>query len=560
MTRSLRDQCAFIAFPGPLPIKILASDVRTLNLDTKSKLLRPAVPFPESYKTTAKNILGYVHALSGDSLDSVFALKSDDIKDVPLRLLNPGGTPPGTEDSFITASYRWMPAGKGAPPEDYTEADSADDGPASYPIPMSRLLYQAFLHERQSAREGVWIDQVCINQTSEAEKRIAVNAMDIIYKSARAVIVLLDDVEVSNKEQDFLASYMVEHAADDFLPHRRERPAYMKRHPVLRNFFTKMISAQWFERAWCSHEMRLGTEHVFLMRCEPDDDVGNGSTAAPTVLRFTGLFMMHLLALAVPADLAMLRLDALIPVFGQAIAQKIYEERTGGKAGSTPGSKPEGRPDGRSFAFLSYMQIFADVFAQFAGGNPALDTTSRAHDANLDKLAIAVNTLGLGLSVKRLLSATAASAESAAAEDSTGKNAGASGALPPATDDEVCRRFTILALCAGDLTALCSTGRELNLDGPPGTPGTWMRWPAPGAWVRSPDLLARGPWAYGGDLDTGPAAAFVGLTMCMYNGAAGTGAGGARWASERKLRICRAFKEGCEAHRIYSVNFRDADG
>lgn len=70
---------------------------------------------------------------------------------------------------------------------------------------MSRLLYNALLNERQSQSEGVWIDQICINQNDEAEKQIAVNAMDIVYKSARAVVILLDDIEITTVEQRDLA-------------------------------------------------------------------------------------------------------------------------------------------------------------------------------------------------------------------------------------------------------------------------------------------------------------------------------------------------------------------
>jgi len=58
------------------------------------------------------------------------------------------------------------------------------------------------------------------------------------------------------------------------------------------------------------------------------------------------------------------------------------------------------------------------------------------------------------------------------------------------------------------------------------------------------------------EFDASPAAAYVGLSMCLFNGdGEGARAGGVKWASERKLRICRAFKEGCEMRKMYSVNF-----
>jgi hypothetical protein len=58
------------------------------------------------------------------------------------------------------------------------------------------------------------------------------------------------------------------------------------------------------------------------------------------------------------------------------------------------------------------------------------------------------------------------------------------------------------------------------------------------------------------DFNPSPAAEYVGLDMYFFNGDGdGPRAGGIQWASERKLRICRAFKEGCELRKMYSVHY-----
>ena len=527
MTSPLKGQCAFVSFPDAPPAEILAADVYTVDDAAKSQLLSKAVPFSEDYKDTAKKVLGYLHELYEGSLDEVFTLKSDDVSQVPLRLLNPGKESPDVEDSFLTASYCWM-ASEPAWPEQETptkhEANKVER--ESYPLPMSPLMYQALLHERKSTREGVWIDQVCIDQTSAAEKQIAVNAMDIIYKSARAVVILLDDIQVLSSEQDFLSSYIVEFESTNYMPHHHERPPFMQKHPIMRNFFIRMIEARWFDRAWCAHEMRLGPEHIFLIRCQSDNQLRNGIRTPPTVLRFTGLFMIHLLALAMPADLAMPRIRSLLLVFGKAILQQR----------------------GADDFVQSRMQVFSDTFSQNAGGNPELEGLARDYDANLDKLAIVVNTIGLGLSVTRAISA-----------DKTETKMGSSDqALPPATEDECCRRFTGLAIASGDLTALCTTGTQLRLGGDQSR--TWMRRPV----FTDIDTNAQGDdmiTSFDIDFDASPAAQYVGLDVCFYNGdGPGAGNSGMRWASERKLRISRAFKEGCERQRIYAVNFRYAEG
>jgi hypothetical protein len=562
-----KGQCAFLTFPEPLPTKILASDIHTLGLEAKSKLLSPAVPFSEHYKSHAKEILGYVQALSEGALKDVFKPKSDDISHIPLRLLNPcqenvqhqearvshneheeaigslnvlpdqlqglgideNSISTEIEESYVTASYCWLQPDDTDKASNLEAARKSPDSwvdvgvaePASYPLPVSPLLYRALLHERQSAHEGVWIDQVCINQESSAEKQIAVNAMDLIYKCARTVIILLDDIKVSLAEQDFLASYIVEFeqydGSESFLePHYNERPPFMKANPVLRNFFLKLVGAKWFERAWCMHEMRLSPQHVFLIRCEDDPQIRSGIKSAPTVLRFTNIFMMHILGLAIPTDLQRSRLHPLLSVFGDSLINHL-----GGHRG-----------------IPSYMRVFADTFRQGAGGNPALDPVAREHDANLDKLSIAINTIGIGLAVTRAIPI----------EPHETKTEG----LPPATPDECCRRFTTLALAAADPSALCSTGAELQLGA---KSRSWMHWPLftdIGLSENSMSRLRR----FDIDFDSSAEAAYVGLDMCFYNGdGKGASAGGIRWASERKLRTCRAFKEGCEFRKITAVYY-----
>ncbi|KUJ21219.1 uncharacterized protein LY89DRAFT_681806 [Mollisia scopiformis] len=78
-----------------------------------------------------------------------------------------------------------------------------------------------------------------------------------------------------------------------------------------------------------------------------------------------------------------------------------------------------------------------------------------------------------------------------------------------------------------------------------------MRWP------KSTDVLSSESWtshvrSFGVQIDPSPAAAYLDLNMCFINGE-GSGTS-LEWASERKLRICRAFKEGCERRRFSAPN------
>jgi hypothetical protein len=189
------------------------------------------------------------------------------------------------------------------------------------------------------------------------------------------------------------------------------------------------------------------------------------------------------------------------------------------------------------------MRVFADTFRQGAGGNPALDPIAREYDANLDKLSIAINTIGVGLAVTRVIAIEPHETEIKS--------------LPQATADECCRCFATLAIAAADPSARCSTGAELQLSG---KSRTWMRWPLfidIGLSDNSMSRLRR----FDIDFDPSSEAAYVGLGMYFYNGdGKGASAGGIRWASERKLRTCRAFKEGCELRKITAVYYNKVYG
>jgi hypothetical protein len=568
--QSRKGQCKFLSLSEPFATQILASDIHIVNLEAKAELLSQVVPFSPEYKDAAKQIQGYFQGVTEGALKDVFTLKSDDISQIPLRLLNPTmkagkdcgisseldglekfhrqycrfgkvslekEVMPSELGSYVTASYCWLkPAGgdivqgsliaKKSPLESPKEPVETEN--TSYPLPFSPLLYHAILNERKTPREGVWIDQVCINQSSSSEKAIAVNAMDLIYKCARTVVILLDDIEVSVAEQEFLADYILEFEAYDggggySEPHYQERPSFMKANPVLRNFFLKFISAKWFERAWCMHEMRLSQQHVFLIRCEANSPSTKGMKPLPTVLRFTDIFMVHLLGLAFPADLKHPRLRPLLSVFGDSLITSL----------------------GFSRGIPSYMRVFADVFRQSAAGNPAIeDPVRREHDANLDKLSIALNTIGIGLGVTRAIPIST----------SEEQNEGESGndKLPPATNDECCRRFTILAIASADPSALCCKGPELQLGS---GARTWMHWPLFDDIGSSSNDMSR-LRRFDIELDPSANAAYFGLDMCFYNGdGEGSRAGGVRWASERKLTICRAFKDACELRKIASPRY-----
>lgn len=107
----------------------------------------------------------------------------------------------------------------------------------------------------------------------------------------------------------------------------------------------------------------------------------------------------------------------------------------------------------------SYTQICTQVFNSVAGGNPKFSAEIRPYDANADKISIILNTLDSHLTFNRSRSF---------------------GNDPKfLTEDECFRQILLLALAAGDPTALCTTGNALQLhsrrDGLLST--SWLRRP-----------------------------------------------------------------------------------
>ena len=124
--------------------------------------------------------------------------------------------------------------------------------------PISSQMVYALLKQRVTSCEGVWIDQCCIDQADESEKSLAIGSMDLVYKSARKVVVVLEEVWISEQDEIMLQDLFTKHENDSWTPQSRNLT------PLSLLLF-RILSARWFRRAWCSHELQLGTDFVFLL-------------------------------------------------------------------------------------------------------------------------------------------------------------------------------------------------------------------------------------------------------------------------------------------------------
>ena len=114
------------------------------------------------------------------------------------------------------------------------------------------------LDERESLDEGVWINALCIDQKNESEKHHAIGCMDLVYKSARKVVIVLEDVVIFAREEALLQGLLSDRGYD----FSELKEGDMRTMTCL---LIRILSARWSTRAWCSHELQVGTRFVFLI-------------------------------------------------------------------------------------------------------------------------------------------------------------------------------------------------------------------------------------------------------------------------------------------------------
>ncbi|WYZ38064.1 hypothetical protein EsH8_II_001570 [Colletotrichum jinshuiense] len=115
--------------------------------------------------------------------------------------------------------------------------------------PFGGRFAAAILAQRGHPREGVWVDQVCINQSDEDEKQRAIACMDVVYKSCRKLVVLLEDVDLTEDEAALCSRYDKKYPARVFDQKPRDEEI-----ALIISIYDKIAAARWWQRAWCFHE------------------------------------------------------------------------------------------------------------------------------------------------------------------------------------------------------------------------------------------------------------------------------------------------------------------
>lgn len=276
---------------------------------------------------------------------------------------------------------------------------------------------------------GLWCHQNCIDQGNTSEKRVAIGAMDLVYKSVRAVVIALDDIELEENEVSSLRDHISEYEAiaePENLPFLSRGPPSLMENTTLLFLVSKIISSTYFSRVWSLHELRQGIRHVYLVRCSTRKDTSH------LYLRFTDAFLFHLLALGTDVkphlnfdefDIAKRSLRPKILGVYCIFVRLTWRESPAAKG---PISEDQLLANG-------YVRVSTEVFNSIAGGDPNLPAEHRPYDVNADKISIVPNTLDSHLIFDIF---------KVVGHDIT-----------VLTDDECFRQLLLLALTAGDLAA-----------------------------------------------------------------------------------------------------------
>ncbi len=197
-------------------------------------------------------------------LKDKFCPKGDTVSRFVLRMFcSPPPTAGVVITSFIAISYCWHSP-------DWKVSNVAGRVRGGWPI--SPAMVDAIMALRQSPAEGVWLDQLCINQADDVKKEHAVGAMDILYRSARRLIILLEDIQLTEMEEAAALTYAgfyedlcrkanepgLQASAKAILARTyigsREsllaQDARDRNTAAANSFALRTLSARWFSRAW----------------------------------------------------------------------------------------------------------------------------------------------------------------------------------------------------------------------------------------------------------------------------------------------------------------------
>ena len=298
--------------------------------------------------------------------------------------------------------------------------------------PLTPVMWNAFLKQRLSPTEPYWVDSLCITQTLGHEKSFAIGAMDYVYRAARKVIVVLEDIAISKSGMDAILRYA-----------ETNKPTHLRDDSDLKEIgqaYGMILKARWFQRAWCLHEFNTSNKHVFLVPVSQSHEVQMTQDLETTmVLRIDAPFLNTISRVYVLQDIESQRLglSSLIntPSMKNEEIQNIHRfmKRLSALNMAEVFGTEDVHTDG------SYMHMYTEIFSLGAF-------------LTADKMSVLLNVMDSGLFYQ---------------------------AEKELTKEQSFLLITTIALAAGDVTALTANGRPLSQLGVgQATKYGWIRMPS----------------------------------------------------------------------------------
>ena len=157
--------------------------------------------------------------------------------------------------------------------------------------PLTPIMWHALLGQRLDEREPMWVDQLSIAQQDQAEKSVAIGSMDLLYRSARIVLVVLEDVALTEAQYHHLQAFV--------RPGLLHKERSNVERDAVAGAFSALVKARWFDRAWCMHEFVVSKLHVFLVPVLCED----ASSTTMTIARIDGPLFVEMYHTFVEQDI-----------------------------------------------------------------------------------------------------------------------------------------------------------------------------------------------------------------------------------------------------------------
>ncbi|KAB5542785.1 heterokaryon incompatibility protein-domain-containing protein, partial [Coniochaeta sp. 2T2.1] len=332
-------------------VSLSTNNIRKLLSEVASALLEHDRQF------LASALLARLTEISPGVANRFHLKQQDPVNGIPLRMVCSSRL--ACVPSFVAVSYCWHYP---------TWSPSPHAAPIAPGWGISKPMVQAIMQLRQSEEEGVWMDRLCINQADLSEKVSHVGAMNIIYRSARRILILLEDVQLTAAEAEAGTAYagffadmcrVVERErlegtakaefVNSYFPQQEDllRQRDGGHHlSAVKSFAMRMLGARWYSRAWCAHESRTARHakvnnplllcyghngavlsfefrfiyylSYYLCRSEPPEPVGGAALAAamgdpnPATLRHLWWRMTRLMPDAVSSRSPMQHLVSIL--------------------------------------------------------------------------------------------------------------------------------------------------------------------------------------------------------------------------------------------------------